>query len=224
MKKFWAEVLDFLKDIIIIVWIVLLVRTYFIMPFKINGESMMNSYYDKEFIIVDRFSYRDFPLIGQHREIQRWDVVIFEPWVDEQRKYFIKRVIGLPWDTLKIEDGRVYLQNSKGEYEELEEGGYLSEENNKNTYVSRSQWTNIYEVPKGGYFVMWDNRTHSTDSRNCFKSCNSRDNYATPEEITGKVLLDLWYFNFKSFSFIDPDTGNSTFPKFFWTLDEYSYE
>ena len=90
------EALDFLKDIIIIVIIVLLIRTFFMMPFKINGQSMYASYYDKEFIIVDRFSYREFPVIGQHREIQRGDVIVFAPGVSEERKYFIKRVIGLP--------------------------------------------------------------------------------------------------------------------------------
>ncbi len=184
---------------------------------------MDDSYYDKEFIIVDRFSYRDFPLIGQHREIQRGDVVIFTPGVDDERKYFIKRVIGLPGDTLKIEEGRVFLQDENGEFQELEEWGYLSEENNKNTFVSNRQDTNVYEVPLGGYFVMWDNRMHSTDSRNCFRNCRSRDNYIHPTDIVGKVLLDLGYFDFRSLSFSHPETGVSTKPKFFQTLDEYSY-
>jgi len=63
LKDFTGEALDFLKDIVIIIVIVLVVRTYFIMPFQINGQSMADSYYNREFIIVDRFSYRDIPLI-----------------------------------------------------------------------------------------------------------------------------------------------------------------
>jgi signal peptidase I len=56
-ENFTGEVLDFLKDLTIIVVIVLVIRTFFVMPFQINGQSMYESYYDKEFIIVDRFSY-----------------------------------------------------------------------------------------------------------------------------------------------------------------------
>ena len=224
MKDFGKEALDFLKDIIIIVLIVLVVRTFFMMPFKINGQSMYESYYDKEFIIVDRFSYRDFPVLWQHRQIQRGDVVIFKPGVSEERKYYIKRVIGLPGETLKIEDGRVYLLNPGTEkYEEIEEGGYLLEKNNKNTSVNGSSEASIYEIPKGGYFVMWDNRTQSTDSRTCFNKCSLRTNYMTSQEVVGRVLVDLWYFNFKDFSFTHPTLGISTKPKFFSTLDDYEY-
>lgn len=79
MKDFTGEALDFLKDIIIIVVIVLVVRTYFIMPFQINGQSMADSYYNREFIIVDRLSYRDIPLIGKLQEVERGDVVVFAP-------------------------------------------------------------------------------------------------------------------------------------------------
>jgi signal peptidase I len=49
------------------------------MPFKINGQSMYETYYDREFIIVDRFSYRDLPLLGQTQEVERGDVIVFAP-------------------------------------------------------------------------------------------------------------------------------------------------
>lgn len=112
VNQFTKEAFDFLKDIVIILVIVFVIRTFLVMPFQINGQSMYESYYDKEFIIVDRLSYRDIPLIGQQRAIERGDVVIFTPEVSDDRKYFIKRVIGLPGETLKIEDGRVYLKDA----------------------------------------------------------------------------------------------------------------
>jgi len=194
------------------------------MPFQINGQSMANSYYDKEFIIVDRLSYRDFPVIGALRQVQRGDVVIFTPWVDEDRKYFIKRVVGLPGDTIKIVDGNVLLQaDSKGEFIELDESGYLNEENNGNTLVSWNKDENIYVVPDGQYFTLWDNRTHSTDSRRCFRSCANRSEYIGLNEITGKVLLDLGYFSFSNFSFYHPDLEISTKPKFFSSPSTHTY-
>jgi signal peptidase I len=128
-RDFMKEVVDFLKDLVIIIAIVLFVRTFLIMPFQINGQSMYDSYYDGEFIIVDRFSYRDVPLLGQHRDVVRGDVVVFKPRVNDERKYFIKRVIGLPGETLKIEGGNVYIKTLNATtFVELDES-YLSDAN-----------------------------------------------------------------------------------------------
>jgi len=71
VNQFTQEALDFLKDIIIIVVIVVVIRTFLVMPFQINGQSMYESYYNKEFILVDRFSYRELPFFGQTQEIER---------------------------------------------------------------------------------------------------------------------------------------------------------
>jgi signal peptidase I len=62
-KEFRTEVIDFIKDLVIIVLIVLFIRTFLVEPFQISGQSMSDSYYDKEFIIVDRLSYLDIPKI-----------------------------------------------------------------------------------------------------------------------------------------------------------------
>ncbi len=224
LKDFTGEALDFLKDIVIIIVIVLVVRTYFIMPFQINGQSMADSYYNREFIIVDRFSYRDIPLIWQMQEVERWDVVVFEPGVSDERKYFIKRVIGLPWETVKIADGKVFIKEVwAAEFYELNESPYLNDENLGNTNV-RGDTTEIsYQVPENRFFVMWDNRNHSTDSRTCFQSCSIRTNYIGPDDIIGKVLIDLGYFNFSTFSFTQPELGIDTKPDFFSSPAQIKY-
>jgi signal peptidase I len=61
LKQNIKEILDFLKDLLIIGLIVIVIRTFIAEPFQISGESMASSYYDKEFIIVDRFSYLTIP-------------------------------------------------------------------------------------------------------------------------------------------------------------------
>jgi signal peptidase I len=60
-KTFTSEAIDFVKDLIIISLVVLLIRTFLVMPFQISGQSMYSAYYDREFIIVDRFSYLNIP-------------------------------------------------------------------------------------------------------------------------------------------------------------------
>ena len=77
MKPFLRETLEFIRDLIIIVLIVVFIRSYLFMPFQINGQSMYDSYYDKEFIIVDRFSYLDIGFIGKEGVLDRGDVVVF---------------------------------------------------------------------------------------------------------------------------------------------------
>ncbi|MFK7780501.1 MAG: signal peptidase I [Candidatus Gracilibacteria bacterium] len=212
------EVLDFFKDLVIIVVIVLFIRTLIAMPFQINGQSMYSSYYDKEFIIVDRLSYR----IG---EVSRGDVVVFKPYVSDEKKYFLKRIIGIPGDDLKIEDGNVYLRKEgETEYTELNET-YLNEDNKGHTVIGGSEAMHQYSLRENQYFVLGDNRNHSTDSRECFSSCafEGKDNFIAKSDITGKLFLDLGYFNFKSFSFLQPELGIDTVPRFFGSPSTFDY-
>jgi signal peptidase I len=217
-RNFKKEFLDFFKDLIIILIIVYIIRSFFILPFQINGQSMYDSYYDKEFIIVDRFSY----IPGNPK---RWDVVVFKPHVSEEREYFIKRVIGLPWNKIKIENGKVYLWNKNTKkYNELIEN-YLSESNKDSTFVRGNLEQYEYIVPEGSYFVMGDNRLASTDSRVCFSNCliEWRSNYVIKSNIIGKVFVDLGYFNIRSFSFVHPTLWIETNPKFFSSPSHSDY-
>ncbi len=216
---FKKEFLELIKDIIIIWIIVLIIRTFFVLPFQINGQSMYQSYYDWEFIIVDRFSYRVLENPG------RGDVIVFKPHISEDKEYFLKRIIGLPGDKLKIEDGKVYVsKNGSTDFVELKEP-YLSESNIDATFVSWDRWSKIYEIPEDSYFVMWDNRNHSTDSRTCFSSCSIpwTTNFIKTSDITWKVLLDLGYFRLSQFDFVHPDLGIDTHPKWFKSPSENDY-
>ncbi len=219
-KSFSWEVVDFFKDLVIILIIVFVIRTFLVMPFQINGSSMMESYYDREFIIVDRFSYIT-------SDPQRWDVVVFKPHVSKDKEFFLKRILGVPGDHLKIENGDVYLKkNWEGDYIQLDEE-YLADDNKWFTFVWRNKsWEKTeYIVPTGKYFVMWDNRNNSTDSRECFSRCSLEwaTNFAFKNDLTWRVLIDLWYFNFTTFSFVHPTDGRDTFPRFLNSPRNYEY-
>jgi signal peptidase I len=212
------EILDFFKDLVVIVVIVLVIRTFIAMPFQINGQSMYPSYYNKGFIIVDRLSYRI-------SKINRGDVIVFKPHISDDKKYFLKRVIGIPGDEIKIENWNVYLKEEwETEFRELNEE-YLNQENKWYTFVWWSKALHQYKLWENQYFTLWDNRNHSTDARDCFSSCalEWKDNFISKSDITGKVFLDLWYFNFKTFSFMQPELWIDTTPRFFSSPSSFEY-
>ena len=107
--------------------------------------------------------------------------------------YFVKRVIGVPGDTIYLENGRVYLKTTDSdEFIELDET-YLNEENQFNTYLKKTPEVSEFQVPEGHYFVMGDNRGHSNDSRHWFSPIDeSHTPYVSQEDISGKVLIVLW--------------------------------
>lgn len=215
MKDF----LWFLRDILIIWIIVFIIRTFFILPFQINWQSMYSSYYDQEFIIVDRFTYKFL------HTPKRWDVIVFKPHVSEDKEYFLKRIIWLPWETIKIENWRVYVfSKTLNKYEEIVEP-YLSDSNKNATYVSWDKEAHTYIVPANSYFVMWDNRNHSTDSRACFSSCYIpwTTNFVKMSDIVWKIWLDLGYFRLSKLDFIHPTLWIDTSPKWFSTTSSYNY-
>jgi len=109
------------------------------------------------------------------------------------REYFVKRIIGIPGDTIKIDNGRVYLKKmSEDDFSQIDEP-FLNEENLNRTYISQKQRQNVYEVPEGYYFVMGDNRNHSNDSRSWLEPISQNAFPFVPEaNISGRVMIVLW--------------------------------
>lgn len=212
------EILDFLKDLIVIIIIVLIIRTFIVLPFQISGLSMYSSYYDKEFIIVDRFSYLTY------KEPQRGDVIVFNTHL-KWREYFIKRIIWLPWETLKIQSGSVFIKKKwDSDFLKLDEP-YLDDINKNSTFVRWSDEEFIIKIPENNYFVMWDNRTWSTDSRSCFSSCDEQNShFVERKDIIWHMFIDLWYFNIRNFSFVHPELWIKTNPRFLNSPSSWKYE
>jgi signal peptidase I len=88
-RSMLGELWLFVRDVIVIIAVVSLIRTFIASPFQINGISMRDSYFDREFILVDRFWYR-------WQSPARGDVVVFYPQSAPQHEYLIKRIVGLP--------------------------------------------------------------------------------------------------------------------------------
>ena len=111
----------------------------------------------------------------------------------EGPEYYVKRIIGIPGDTIKIENGRVYLKKPNEDvFNELKED-YLNNENKNNTYFIQSLKENTFLVPEKEYFVLGDNRNHSNDSRSWFAPITQVHTPFVPlKNLNGKVLVVLW--------------------------------
>lgn len=146
-ESFWKELIKFT---LLAVVIVIPIRTFIAQPFIVSGASMDPTFWDGEYLIVDEISYR-------FEEPKRGAVVIFRYPLDPS-KYFIKRVVGLPGETLNIKGDEISVASGAGEPFVLDEP-YVSNEH-------QSGYDNI-SVTLGGneYYVLGDNRSGSSDSR-----------------------------------------------------------
>lgn len=161
-----STVREYAETLVIAILLALAIRTFVIQAFKIPSGSMIPTLKIGDHILVNKFIYGvkipyfDAVLIPFSRP-DRGDIIVFKYPKDES-KDFIKRVIGLPGDTVEIRDKQVYI-NGKEQEESYaifrdEEGGHGGIPRDRDNYGPVS-------VPLDSYFVMGDNRDHSLDSR-----------------------------------------------------------
>lgn len=139
---------DLVKFAIIAILIVIPVRVFIAQPFIVSGASMFPTFKDSNYLIIDEISYRI-------KEPARSDVIVFR-YPEDTKKFFIKRIIGLPNEIVKITGSEITIINDKHP-----EGLKLTEPYVKNT--SSNELT--YELKSDEYYVMGDNRSASSDSR-----------------------------------------------------------
>ena len=180
----WYHLLDVVFNIVVIVAIVAGIRTFLVSPFQVEGSSMVETLSDKEYIIINKFAF----FVGTPA---RGDVVVFRP-PNDSKKYYVKRVIGLPGDTVTIRDGFVYVQtNGDKEPRTLDESSYLNARNLGHTFrappSSGDRSAQTYAVPAGRYFLLGDNRQGSLDSRSFTGQNGKPDPFVATSAIKGKV-------------------------------------
>ena len=182
---------SFLLEIAILIALVLFIRVYVFQFFRVSGPSMCPTlniisgecqYGKGEFIFVNEFLYSFWG------EPTRGEIIIFRP--PNKKKFYIKRVIGIPGDTVEIRNGRVYLTNDEVQNLELPEP-YLSAKNRDRTTTSKSQFV----VPEEYYLLFGDNRLESLDARRCFApgGCNGQNTpFVSKKNLRGRAEFIIW--------------------------------
>ncbi len=144
-ENFFTELLKF---VLIAAVIVVPLRLFVAQPFIVSGASMDPTFANGQYLIVDELSY--------HFEApQRGDVIIFR-YPKDPSQFFIKRIIGLPGETVLIRNGQVEIKKVDGSTVTLNESYVVNLGNGGDA---------TYAIPQGEYFVMGDNRPESSDSR-----------------------------------------------------------
>ena len=133
-KNYIKEFLPYFMIILVVV----LIKTFVVSPIRVNGASMDPTLNDKDIMLLDEISYR-------FSDIERFDIVV----VKEEDEYLIKRVIGLPGETVEYKNDKLYI-----------DGKYVKED-----FKHKETFDFSTTLGKDEYFIMGDNRTNSTDSR-----------------------------------------------------------
>jgi signal peptidase I len=169
-SNFFKETVKFALLVLVIV---VPVRLYIAQPFIVNGSSMDPTFATGQYLIIDEISYR-------FAEPTRGDVIVFR-YPNNPKQFFIKRVIGLPSETIAFTNSEVQIRNEK------HPDGLTLEEPYADAIPPPTYDNQIIALKQDEYFVMGDNRASSFDSR--------RWGPLRREQIIGRAILRLYPFN-----------------------------
>lgn len=174
--------LDVVFNVVVIFTIVAVIRTFLVSPFQVEGSSMVDTLEDNEYIVINKLVYF-------LTDPKRGEIVVFRP-PNDPKKYYVKRVIGLPGDVIVIRSGNVYVRAAGTTKETPLDEPYLDAKSLGKTFrhppgsgdTSRQEYT----VPADQYFLLGDNRQGSLDSRSFI--VNDKPAPFVPEQdIKGRV-------------------------------------
>lgn len=171
-KKVKIFLIELFESAAISLIIILPIRFFIIQPFFVKGQSMEPNFYENDYLIIDELSFK-------LREPQRGEAVVLRSPFD-RNYFFIKRVVGLPNETLSIKNGEVWIYSKDHPQGKIIDETYL--ENNEITEGNLE-----VKIGPDQYFVMGDNRRYSYDSR--------RWGLLNQNDLVGRVWLRLWPIN-----------------------------
>jgi signal peptidase I len=154
--------LEIVETLVLTLVIYLLIHNFIAQPFEVEQRSMVPTIVESEYVLIDKLT----PRFGDY---ERGDIVVFQPpdGFEQGGVPFIKRIIGLPGDTVSLDNGRVYITPPGGTRVQLVEGYVVPDANGgaAPTLPKDAESTTEWTVPEDQYFVMGDNRPESQDSR-----------------------------------------------------------
>lgn len=162
-NSIWKELWEYIKMINFVVAVVLIINNVLLINARVPSESM-----EKTIMTGDRFFGNRLAYLFSDPE--RFDIVVFK-YPDDESQLFVKRVIGLPGETVEIKEGKVYINGSETPLDDS-----FTPETPIGDYGP-------YVVPEDSYFMLGDNRNHSGDSRFW------KQPYVEKEKIVGKAIL-----------------------------------
>lgn len=179
--SFFEFIWDLLKTAIIVVVVAFAVKFFLLQPYIVDGNSMLPNFENEECLLVEKVSYR-------FKSPKRGDVIVFHPPGQNSINY-IKRIVGLPNERIEILENKIKIYNDK-----YPDGIFLDESYIPSSYLTVSEKSDgLYTVGNNEYFVLGDNREHSSDSREWGN---------LPEtNILGKAWLEI--FPFKNFDLVE---------------------
>ncbi|CAM4279003.1 signal peptidase I [Paenibacillus endophyticus] len=175
----YKEIVEWIKALVIAVVLVFLIRQFLFSPFIVDGPSMQPNFETGERLIVNKILY-------SIREPKFGEVVVFD--VPEQGRKFIKRVIGVPGDKIKLDGDDLYINDKKIDEPYLKEAIEAAHANGQ-LYNEKGATSDVADlvVPEDTIFALGDNRSDSTDSRVI--------GFVSDKEIVGRADIIFWPLN-----------------------------
>ena len=174
LKSFFIFIFELVKIVVISLVIIVPIRYFLIQPFYVKGASMEPNFYEHEYLIINEIVYR-------LSEPKRGDIIVFR-YPKNPQEYFIKRVIGLPGETIELKEGAIYIKSKEERQGQILREPYLEE--GVKTYSLKES---VVSLDENEYYVLGDNRNLSKDSRT-FGPVNKGF-------VVGRVMLRGWPFN-----------------------------
>jgi signal peptidase I len=168
MRRFLGSLLEIFEVLVIAIAAVIIVRHYLVQPFLVSGDSMVPNFHNGNYLLIDELTYHI-------RQPERGEVIVFR-FPKNESTYFIKRVIGLPGERVKIDNGVVTIFNAEHKDGMALKEGYLQGE--------VTSGTRDVQLGADEYYVLGDNRPASYDSRSW--------GTVPKKDIVGVVRLRLW--------------------------------